>query len=67
MFIIHFTVVERYLITCVTVRLTGINQQIVNGEGRTHSADCKGNLILGYNEPSSDMTVDRSRSHNLVI
>ncbi|MES9969073.1 MAG: hypothetical protein ABW092_03510 [Candidatus Thiodiazotropha sp.] len=52
---------------CVTARLTGLNLQIVNGEDRTHSANCKGNLILGYNEPNGDLGVDRSGSHNLVI
>jgi hypothetical protein len=52
---------------CITARLTGINVQIVNGEGSTKTANCKGNLILGYNEPSSEMAVERSGSHNLVI
>jgi hypothetical protein len=52
---------------CITARLTGINVQIVNGEGSTKTANCKGNLILGYNEPSSEMSVNRSGSHNLVI
>lgn len=52
---------------CATVRLTGINLQIVNGEGNTQSTNCKGNLILGYNEPGSEVAVDRSGSHNLII
>jgi hypothetical protein len=52
---------------CVTARLTGINLQIVNGEGNTQSVNCKGNLILGYNEPNSDGPVERSGSHNLII
>ncbi|WP_316367648.1 hypothetical protein [Candidatus Thiodiazotropha sp. CDECU1] len=52
---------------CVTARLTGINLQIVNGEGNTQSVNCKGNLILGYNEPHTEGTVERSGSHNLII
>jgi hypothetical protein len=50
---------------CVTARLTGVNLQIVNGEGTTQSVNCKGNLILGYNEGGGD--INRSGSHNLVL
>ncbi|MES9894539.1 MAG: hypothetical protein ABW141_06540 [Candidatus Thiodiazotropha endolucinida] len=52
---------------CITARLTGINLQIVNGEGNTQSVNCRGNLILGYNEPTTEGTVDRSGSHNLIL
>src|SRR5690606_651603 len=33
------------------VRLTGVNVQVVNGAGRTGSANGAGNLIIGYDEP----------------
>ncbi|MDZ7661643.1 hypothetical protein [Thiohalophilus sp.] len=33
-----------------TVRFSGVNLQIVNGEGQTESVNGLGNLIVGYNE-----------------
>ncbi len=44
---------------------TGMDVQIVNGDGSTHSSNGKGNLILGYNEGTTTPT--RTGSHNLVI
>ncbi len=43
----------------------GCNVQILNGDGRTATANGKGNLIVGYNEalPGSS----RSGSHNVVV
>jgi hypothetical protein len=52
---------------CVTALLSGINLQIVNGEGQTNSTNCNGNLIIGYNEPHSEYPVKREGSHNLVL
>lgn len=49
-----------------TVRIEGVNVQIVNGLGATASINGTGNLIVGYNalgHPSGD---DRTGSHNLV-
>ena len=34
----------------VTVRLTGVNLQVVNGRGNTDTKNGLGNVILGYNE-----------------
>lgn len=49
-----------------TVTFTGVNVQIVNGEGKTYSLNGLGNLIIGYNEPSSRPGM-RTGSHNLVM
>lgn len=37
-----------------TVRITGANLQIVNGQGSTSDIDGTGNLIVGYNELSGE-------------
>jgi len=51
-----------------TLTLTGMNLQIVNGEGNTESNNGTGNIIIGYNEaPSSTPAGYRSGSHYLVI
>jgi len=49
-----------------TVTFTGVNVQIVNGEGNTRSTNGFGNLIIGYNEPSNRLGM-RTGSHNLVM
>jgi hypothetical protein len=49
-----------------TLRLTGVNLQIVSGSGATNGpTNGTGNLIVGYNEKLEPR--DRSGSHNLVI
>lgn len=52
---------------CITAQLSGLNLQIVNGEGSTNTTNCKGNLIIGYNEERSGTPVSRTGSHNLVL
>lgn len=48
-----------------TVRFSGVNVQIVSGSGGTSGeVNGRGNLIIGYNETSSDQ---RTGSHNLVV
>lgn len=37
-----------------TVRFSGVNVQVVNGVGETHSANGVGNLIIGYDRLRSD-------------
>ena len=39
-----------------TVRLTGVNLQVVNGLSRTETINGAGNLIIGYDEPNSFTT-----------
>jgi hypothetical protein len=46
-----------------TIQFSGVNVQIVNGEGKTASVNGKGNLVLGYNEKPRTQT----GSHNLVL
>ena len=36
-----------------TVRLTGVNFQVVNGLGRTESVNGAGNILVGYDEPNT--------------
>jgi hypothetical protein len=66
--------------TCRTIRISGVNVQIVNGMGATNGnpnapdsvdaaltdTNCVGNLILGYNELRGGGD-DRTGSHNLVL
>jgi hypothetical protein len=46
-----------------TVQFSGCNVQIVNGEGKTESANGEGNLVIGYDESPGEQT----GSHNLVL
>jgi hypothetical protein len=39
-----------------TVRLTGVNLQVVNGLNRTESVNGAGNVIIGYDEPNTFTT-----------
>jgi hypothetical protein len=54
-----------------TLRISGLNVQIVNGTGRTigeHGlGNGLGNLIVGYNEPGNPLGEHRTGSHNLVV
>lgn len=50
-----------------TLVVTGLNVQIVNGLGQTHTANGAGNLILGYNETGHPLGDDRTGSHYLVF
>jgi hypothetical protein len=46
-----------------TVQFSGVNVQIVNGEGRTASTNGEGNLVIGYDEEPRIQT----GSHDLVL
>jgi hypothetical protein len=54
-----------------TVRFSGANVQIVNGEGKTNTTNGAGNLVLGYDE--AEACCDNANppiqtgSHNLII
>ena len=56
--------------TATTIRLQGVNVQVVNGLGDTQTENGLGNVIVGYNEFSTrgpDEPDDvRTGSHNLV-
>jgi hypothetical protein len=47
-----------------TLRLSGLNLQVVNGTGHTDNLNGLGNVIIGYNADQGDT---RKGSHNLVI
>jgi hypothetical protein len=49
-----------------TLRISGVNVQIVNGQGFTSMVNGLGNLIVGYQENRQGIN-DRSGSHNLVV
>ena len=48
-----------------TIRIEGVNVQIVNGEGETYQVNGLGNLIVGYQAPNGPS--DRSGSHNVIV
>ncbi len=49
-----------------TVRISGINLQVVNGMGSTNTLNGTGNLVVGYNEVGNPDGDDRRGSHNIV-
>lgn len=51
------------------VYLTGVNLNIVNGQGDTETENGAGNLIVGYNEPEDGSNPGNGRvgSHNIVV
>jgi hypothetical protein len=46
-----------------TVQFSGVNVQIVNGEGKTATTNGEGNLVIGYDERARTQT----GSHDLVL
>jgi hypothetical protein len=49
------------------LQFIGINVQILDGSGNTGGTpNGRGNLIVGYNEPTGNST-DRSGSHNVIV
>jgi len=52
--------------TVKTLRISGINVQIVNGMGSTETMNGLGNLTVGYNEMGNPDGDDRTGSHNIV-
>lgn len=51
-----------------TLLLEGMNLQLVNGEGETDTTNGLGNLIVGYNGPTTvGFDPDRDGSHSVVI
>ena len=52
--------------TAKTLRISGINVQVVNGMGSTETMNGLGNLTVGYNELGNPDGDDRRGSHNIV-
>ncbi len=54
-----------------TIQFSGVNVQVVNGEGKTATVNGEGNLVIGYAEPTGEPTEKpeqtQSGSHNLVL
>ena len=46
-----------------TIKISGANVQIVNGEGTTATTNGEGNLVIGYDEEPGD----QGGSHNLIL
>jgi hypothetical protein len=47
-----------------TVRFSGVNVQVVNGEGKTEAVNGEGNLVIGYDENAGRT---QTGSHNLIL
>jgi hypothetical protein len=47
-----------------TIRFSGVNVQIVNGEGKTTTVNGEGNLVIGYDEIYQR---EQTGSHNLLL
>jgi hypothetical protein len=54
-----------------TIKFSGVNVQIVNGEGKTATVNGEGNLVIGYNEgpeaTEKTETTEKTGSHNLIL
>jgi hypothetical protein len=48
-----------------TIQFSGVNVQIVNGEGNTQSANGEGNLVIGYDE--NPLKNEQTGSHDLIM
>lgn len=48
-----------------TIRIEGVNVQIVNGKGKTYLVNGLGNLIVGYHDAIAPS--NRTGSHNVII
>ena len=49
-----------------TIQFSGVNVQIVNGEGKTASVNGEGNLVIGYDE-NKEGKHQQTGSHDLVL
>jgi hypothetical protein len=50
----HTNYVEKGIAGKPTIQFSGVNVQIVNGEGKTASVNGDGNLVIGYDENPSN-------------
>jgi hypothetical protein len=48
-----------------TIQFSGVNVQVVNGEGKTEAVNGEGNLVIGYDENERDHA--QTGSHDLVL
>ena len=59
----HIAYVEKGVAGNPTIQFSGVNVQVVNGEGKTASVNGEGNLVVGYDEDPGTQT----GSHNLIL
>jgi hypothetical protein len=48
-----------------TIQFSGVNVQVVNGEGKTKSTNGEGNVVVGYDE--NEGLHEQTGSHNLIL
>ena len=48
-----------------TIQFSGVNVQVVNGEGETRTANGEGNLVIGYDENKGGH--EQTGSHDLIV
>ncbi len=61
----HTNYVEKGIAGKPTIQFSGVNVQIVNGEGKTASVNGDGNLVIGYDENPGKH--EQTGSHNLIL
>jgi hypothetical protein len=61
----HVTYVESGVAGKPTIQFSGLNVQVVNGEGKTAAANGEGNLAIGYDE--NPLAREQTGSHNLIL
>lgn len=59
----HVEVKEKGVDEKPTIQFSGVNVQVVNGEGKTATTNGEGNLVIGYDESDRAQT----GSHNLIV
>jgi hypothetical protein len=53
-----------------TIKFSGVNVQIVNGEGKTATVNGEGNVVIGYDESEATEkpeSTEKGGSHNLIL
>jgi hypothetical protein len=50
-----------------TIQFSGVNVQVVNGEGKTETTNGEGNLVIGYDLGVLEPEKTQAGSHNLVL
>jgi hypothetical protein len=73
----HIKYEEKGVASKPTIRFSGVNVQIVNGEGKTATVNGEGNLVLGYDETGVEISglcptfykppATQTGSHNLIV
>jgi hypothetical protein len=60
----HVKYVESGVADKPTIQFSGVNVQVVNGEGKTGTTNGEGNLEIGYDENAA---IEQTGSHNLIV